>query len=253
MRLGKRFGSYVLKELVGEGGYAYVFRATGRGRVVALKILKDEHRGNPRVRHDFVREAHLQRGLQHLTVAGCYGLERDGDRLAIVLEYCEGQTFRSFLESPESPGYAAMPGYFPYQSGSIAPIAVICLGDSGIVNFHATLPRAICYPVRVLTGNALMSLPVVSCPLLPLLYCLLSGLLIDLYRFFRGWFIPCIIDSGRGRFESPPDDSVDEQKQSEQECGYGKKGQHTCAGDKGQAKDYSGNDEADNRAAYGML
>lgn len=104
MRIGRQFGSYEIKELLGEGGYAHVFRASSCGRVVALKVLKDAYGARSDVRHGFVKEAKLQRNLQHTAIVGCRGIEREGDRMALVLEYFDARSLRAFLEEPRTMG-----------------------------------------------------------------------------------------------------------------------------------------------------
>jgi serine/threonine-protein kinase len=93
-----RFGSYVLKKHIGEGGYANVYLAAGTGgRTVALKVLKDGFVAQKRVRRLFAHEANVHRRLNDDAVVRCYGLKREGKRLAIALEYFPSRSFRAFV------------------------------------------------------------------------------------------------------------------------------------------------------------
>lgn len=85
------FGSYKLKSVLGEGGYATVYLATRpEGGAVALKVLKAAYLENARVRRSFKREARLHRTLAHENIVPCHGLARDGRGLAIVLDVVRG-------------------------------------------------------------------------------------------------------------------------------------------------------------------
>jgi len=98
-----KFGPFTLSDQIGEGGFATVYKATGPGSgPVALKVLKDKFLDNKRVRRDFVKEATIQKQLTHENIARCYGLVRDGRRMAICMEFIEGGTFRSRAHGPEA-------------------------------------------------------------------------------------------------------------------------------------------------------
>ena len=66
LRPGLRLGSYVLEEMLGEGGMGIVFRAShDDGAVVALKILRPELSGDAGYRRRFEREGRIASSLTH--------------------------------------------------------------------------------------------------------------------------------------------------------------------------------------------
>lgn len=77
-----------LVERIGEGGIADVFRATWRGREVALKILRDPDR--PGLRKRFLREGRILRRLVHPGLVRCLHV-LDGEQPALVLELLCGE------------------------------------------------------------------------------------------------------------------------------------------------------------------
>ncbi|HMU41028.1 MAG TPA: serine/threonine-protein kinase [Pseudomonadota bacterium] len=89
MRLpvGQRIGSYVIAELLGEGGTSEVYLARREGVAFALKILKEEHRPNSAQQARLINEAEV---LRTLDVAGVVRLFGEGDfegRPYYVMEY----------------------------------------------------------------------------------------------------------------------------------------------------------------------
>ena len=65
-RLGTRFGSYELRELIGMGGMGEVYRAydTVRERMVALKLLRTDVAADPSYQDRFRRESRIAARLQ---------------------------------------------------------------------------------------------------------------------------------------------------------------------------------------------
>jgi serine/threonine-protein kinase len=84
---------YEIRERVGEGGTAVVFRAWDRElkRAVALKVLRGRAALSPVMRERFHREAQATAGLDHPNVVRVYDAgEHDGD-LYLVLEFVSGR------------------------------------------------------------------------------------------------------------------------------------------------------------------
>lgn len=87
-------GRYVVEARVGEGGMAYVYRATDRqtAQVVAIKVLMAKLAGDPESVARLKREAHLAMKLIHPNTCGLlsYG---EADHLPyLVMPYLEGET-----------------------------------------------------------------------------------------------------------------------------------------------------------------
>ena len=78
--MAQRIGPYRLGALLGEGGMARVYRATGPdGADVALKLVRDDRAGDPDQRRRFAREVLAAQGIAepHLVPVLASG-EHDG-------------------------------------------------------------------------------------------------------------------------------------------------------------------------------
>jgi Tol biopolymer transport system component len=102
---GERIGTYEVVAFVGSGGMGEVYRAhdTRLGRVVALKILRDTLLQHPEPLARFRREAQLLASLNHPHIAVVYGLEESEHRLAIALEFVEGEGLEARLAGGPMP------------------------------------------------------------------------------------------------------------------------------------------------------
>ena len=75
--IGKRLdGRYEIKEIIGVGGMAYVYKAydTIDDRVVAIKILKDEFLANEEFTRRFKNESKAIAILSHPNIVKVYDL-----------------------------------------------------------------------------------------------------------------------------------------------------------------------------------
>ncbi|MBW4551528.1 MAG: serine/threonine protein kinase [Aphanocapsa sp. GSE-SYN-MK-11-07L] len=90
---------YHLLGLIGQGQFGQVFCAVDRktGALVALKDL--DHRRFPT--KQFLRELRFLLSLRHPNIVACQTLEHKKDSRYLVMDYCEGGTLRSLLESGE--------------------------------------------------------------------------------------------------------------------------------------------------------
>lgn len=96
----RALGGYTLDRLIAEGGMGAVFEATTPdGHRCAIKILKPEYNHNPEMASKFLSEFASLARLRGLpgVVQGIKPLIDDTGRLAIVMEYIEGQTLRQRL------------------------------------------------------------------------------------------------------------------------------------------------------------
>ena len=99
LRAGTRVGAYELRPMEGRGGTAEVYRAldTRLSREVALKVIADHHRGDPKAQARLEREARILASLSHPHIARVHGLtDLDGIQ-ALVLELVEGPTLADRL------------------------------------------------------------------------------------------------------------------------------------------------------------
>ena len=104
--VGSRLGPCDVIAHLGAGGMGEVFRARDAklGRDVAIKILPAAFTTDPERLARFEREARVLASLNHLHIAGIFGLEeRDGVR-ALVLELVEVRRSRPISNSSTASG-----------------------------------------------------------------------------------------------------------------------------------------------------
>ena len=102
---------YEVKELIGAGGMADVYRGYDNrlNRVVAIKILRADLARDPSLQSRFRREAQAAARLNHPNIVSVYdtGEEQQewGTLPYIVMEYVEGTTIRELLRQDIRPDY----------------------------------------------------------------------------------------------------------------------------------------------------
>lgn len=106
---GSGFGHYELRELLGRGGMGEVYRAfdTVKGRMVALKILREEFAQDERFRMRFLRESHAAAMLQEPHVIPIHDWGEIDGNLYIDMRLVQGQTLHDLAKnSPLEPARA---------------------------------------------------------------------------------------------------------------------------------------------------
>ncbi len=102
--MGKRLdGRYEIKEIIGVGGMAYVYKAYDNidDRVVAVKILKEEYLANDEFTRRFKNESKAIAILSHPNIVKVYDVSF-GDKLQyIVMEYIDGITLKEYIDQQE--------------------------------------------------------------------------------------------------------------------------------------------------------
>ncbi|MDE3135487.1 MAG: protein kinase [Acidobacteriota bacterium] len=94
---GRTLGRFHVQSRLGEGGMGEVYLAedTRLKRLVALKRMAPQLRGDPRLTERFRREVELASRISHPHIAAVYDVfEFEGESF-LVMEYVEGQTLRS--------------------------------------------------------------------------------------------------------------------------------------------------------------
>jgi serine/threonine protein kinase len=103
-------GRYVLREVLGTGGMATVWRARDEvlSRDVAVKVLNQQFAADPGFAARFEREARHAAGLSHPRLVTVFDCGVDGSTPFIVMELVAGRTLRQVLDraGPLRPGEA---------------------------------------------------------------------------------------------------------------------------------------------------
>ena len=104
-KLEKLDGLYEVKELIGSGGMANVYKAVMLGRngpvpagtVVAVKVLRQEYTHDPELVRRFKNESKAISLLNHPNIVKVYDVSVNDQLQYIVMEYVDGMTLREYL------------------------------------------------------------------------------------------------------------------------------------------------------------
>lgn len=91
-----RFGNYILREKVGEGGFAVVYRAEhseDSKKVIAVKVLREDYAVDKNKVKDFQREFNVLQELEHANIPEVYKFDAIRDLPAYAMRLCPGETF----------------------------------------------------------------------------------------------------------------------------------------------------------------
>lgn len=100
-------GRFVIEAVLGRGGMGVVYRArdlrkeeTGdRNPFVAMKVLSDEFRRDPRMVVALQRESRKAQTLAHPNIATVYDFDRDGDIVYMTMEELDGQPLNELIKA----------------------------------------------------------------------------------------------------------------------------------------------------------
>ena len=92
--------NYEIKRVLGEGGMAVVYLAEHNllHNQVAIKVLNEEFVRNKNIRARFLTEARSMARMSHPQIIKVTDLIDDGDTVAFVMEYIEGETLKAYLD-----------------------------------------------------------------------------------------------------------------------------------------------------------
>lgn len=99
--IGKKLeGRYEIRELVGVGGMANVYKGYDvvEDRTVAIKILRDEFLDNEEFLHRFRNEFRAISLLNHPNIVQVYDVSFTSKMQCIVMEYIDGITLKEYIE-----------------------------------------------------------------------------------------------------------------------------------------------------------
>ena len=91
---------YKLLGPLGAGGMAVVYKAQdlSLGRLVAIKVLRENLTSDPDFLTRFQQEARAAANLAHPNIVTVHDFGRDGDRYYIVMEYIEGKDLKALIK-----------------------------------------------------------------------------------------------------------------------------------------------------------
>lgn len=97
-------GRYLIKEMIGEGGMAWVYRAYDQTeeRPLAIKVMRDKKSESSTVRERFMREARVQSTLDHPHIVKVYDVFQEGDIVGLVQEWCDAGDLHHYLRKQSS-------------------------------------------------------------------------------------------------------------------------------------------------------
>jgi serine/threonine protein kinase len=108
--LPERIGRYEIKDELGRGGMATVYRGFDPRfkRHVAVKVLPREFLHDPTLKSRFQREAETVAALEHTAIVPVYDFGEDDDQLFLVMRYMPGGSLaRRLRDGPLTPAEAA--------------------------------------------------------------------------------------------------------------------------------------------------
>jgi eukaryotic-like serine/threonine-protein kinase len=98
LQAGHRLGPYRIEARLGQGGMGMVFRAAGDdGRVVALKVLRDELVADEAFRRRLAREARAAAGVRHPNLVPVLDVGEADGRVYLAVGYVEGRSLAERL------------------------------------------------------------------------------------------------------------------------------------------------------------
>jgi serine/threonine-protein kinase len=94
-------GRYKIIEQIGSGGMALVYKAQdlSLGRLVAIKILRDNLETEKNFQERFQNEARAAANLAHPNIVTIHDFGYAGTRSFIVMEFIEGQTLKALIKA----------------------------------------------------------------------------------------------------------------------------------------------------------
>lgn len=98
---------YEIKEKIGTGGMADVYKATDQvlERTVAIKVLHPQYASESSFIGRFKREAKAAANLNHPNIVNIYDWGQQGDNYYIVMEYLEGKNLKELLSEKQKLGW----------------------------------------------------------------------------------------------------------------------------------------------------
>jgi serine/threonine-protein kinase len=146
IQIGDAVGDYRVIGIAGSGGMGTVYKIEHviTRRIEAMKLLPPGASDDPEQVARFEREIQVQARLHHPNIVAVYNAVRNGDLIALVMEYVEGESLQRMLEAGPLPVETAVEftcqvlsalGY-AHDAGvihrDVAPANIIVTGDGTI-------------------------------------------------------------------------------------------------------------------------
>jgi hypothetical protein len=156
IQIGDAVGDYRVIGIAGSGGMGTVYRIEHviTRRIEAMKLMPPGASDDPEQVARFEREIQVQARLHHPNIVTLYNAVRNGDLIALVMEYVEGESLQRMLEAGPLPVETAVEftcqvlsalGY-AHDAGvihrDVAPANIIVTGDLTIKLTDFGLARA---------------------------------------------------------------------------------------------------------------
>jgi eukaryotic-like serine/threonine-protein kinase len=92
--------NYVILDLLGRGGMGKVFKAqhTKLNRIVALKVIRNDRRGDERATKRFMREIEALGSMSHPNIIAAYDAEITSNDLFYVMEWVDGMDLGFYVK-----------------------------------------------------------------------------------------------------------------------------------------------------------
>ena len=105
IQIGDRVGDYRVIDIAGSGGMGTVYKIEHliTKRIEAMKLLPPGAVDDPEQVARFEREIQVQARLHHPNIVALYNAVRNGDLIALVMEYVEGESLQRILEAGPLP------------------------------------------------------------------------------------------------------------------------------------------------------
>lgn len=99
-KVGYFYGPYKVLYLVGAGTFARVYRATNveTDEMKAVKVLRSRYTNDVTTTEQFLREAKMVITLRHENIVPIYEIEKERNRLYMVMDFVEGQNLRDYVK-----------------------------------------------------------------------------------------------------------------------------------------------------------
>ena len=110
LRIGDVVGDYRVIDVAGSGGMGAVYKIEHviTRRIEAMKLLPPGTSNDPEHIQRFEREIQVQARLHHPNIVALYNAVRDGDSIALVMEFVEGESLQRMMERGPLPVETAL-------------------------------------------------------------------------------------------------------------------------------------------------